>query len=210
MPRAKMAATISILSEESPLRIGFTLSVACQLVHRLDALGAALLADDLAVLDAQHAVGKRNGSGIVSDCQHGATRVLGDLGEELHHRDPVLAIERRRGLVRQHDRGGAHQGGEATATRCCSPPLKLDGYDLSLWRRPTCCSARLRAHDRIRAALAAYIEGNAHILLGRQRGKQVVGLEDETDVPAAQPGKLLRRKALRGMPGNGQASPRSE
>src|SRR5882762_3314318 len=98
-----MAATISMLSEESPLGIGLALSVACQLVHRLDAFCATLLADDQAVLDAQHAVGKWNGSRVVGDSEHCPARVLGDLREELHNGHPVLAVERRRRLVRQHD-----------------------------------------------------------------------------------------------------------
>ena len=68
-----------MLREESILGIGFPLSVACQLVHRLDALGAALLADDEAVLDAQHAVGERHGARVVRDGEHRAALVLGDL-----------------------------------------------------------------------------------------------------------------------------------
>src|SRR5215470_107432 len=105
-----MAATISMLSEESPLGIGLALSVACQLVHRLDALGAALLANDEAIFDPQHAVGEWDGSGVVGDGEHGAARVFGDFGEQLHYGHPVLAVERCRRLVGKHDRGRPDEG----------------------------------------------------------------------------------------------------
>src|SRR5262245_13829677 len=108
-----MAATISMLSEESPLGIGLALSVACQLVHRLDAFCAALLTNDKAVFDAQHAIGKWDGSGVVGDGEHGAARVFGDFGEQLHYGHPVLAVERRRRLVGKHD-GGRPDAGAGT------------------------------------------------------------------------------------------------
>src|SRR5262252_5604226 len=105
-----MAATISMLSEESPLGIGLALSVACQLVHRLDAFCAALLANDEAIFDAQHAVGEWDGSGVVGDGEYGSARVFGDFGEKLHYGHPVLAVERRRRLIGKHDGGRAHEG----------------------------------------------------------------------------------------------------
>src|SRR3984893_7980985 len=104
MPSAKTAATMSMLRLESPLSIGLALSVASELVHRLDVLGAAFLADNQAILDAQHPVGERNGSGIVGDGQNRAALVGGDLREELHDGKPVFAVERRRRLVGQNHR----------------------------------------------------------------------------------------------------------
>src|SRR5829696_171543 len=93
MPSATTAATISIFSEESALGIGLPLSVACKLVHGLDAFGAALFADDEAVLDAQDAIGKRYGARIMGDCQHRAALVLGDLRQQRHDGETVLAVE---------------------------------------------------------------------------------------------------------------------
>src|SRR4029450_5973841 len=99
MPRASTAATISILSEESALRIGLPLSRARQLVHGLDPFGATLFADDQAILDLQKAVGIRHGTRIVRYRQHRPAAVFGDLRQQRHDGDTVLTVERRRWLV---------------------------------------------------------------------------------------------------------------
>ena len=74
---------------------------------------------------------------------------------------------------------------------------QVGGIGLELVAQADLLQRALRAHDRLRAALAAHVEREAHVLLGRQRREQVVGLEDEADVPAAQLGQLLRRQARR-------------
>src|SRR6516225_921615 len=102
MPTASSAARASMATLESPLGIGFPLSVACELMHGFDTLRATLLADDQAILDAQNAIGEGDGARIVRHRQHGAALVSGNFREELHDRDAVLAVERGRRLVAQH------------------------------------------------------------------------------------------------------------
>src|SRR5215813_1540081 len=114
-----MAATISMLSEESPLGIGLALSVACQLVHRLDAFGAEFLANDEAIFDAQHAVGEWDGSGVVGDGEHGAARVFDEVANQLHYGPPVLALPL---YKRRSGKRGTERSGSGACTRARPVP----------------------------------------------------------------------------------------
>ena len=73
-------------------------------------LGTPLFADDHSVFDAQDPIGKRNGARVVGDGEHRAALVLRDLGQQLHDRKPVLAVERSRRLVREDHGRRCHDG----------------------------------------------------------------------------------------------------
>src|SRR5262249_13386434 len=58
----------------------------------------------------------------------------------------------------------------------------------------------------LRAALAAHIERHAHILLGGQGRKQIIGLKDEADVLPTQVGQLLRAQTGGAMASDREAT----
>ena len=95
---------------------------------------------------------------------------------------------------------GEPASARAIETRCFSPPLSLLGVALARCDRPTCCSAFAASAGRLRRRGAAQVERQHDVLGGGQRRHQVVGLEHEAHVLAAQIGKLLGRHPGRRVP----------
>src|SRR5262245_24371046 len=69
----------------------------------VEPFGPAFLADDATVLDAHDTVGVAQRARIVRDRQYTAMLLFGDAREKRHHRMAILAVERGRRLVGQHD-----------------------------------------------------------------------------------------------------------
>src|SRR5262249_14197763 len=71
---------------------------------------ASFLTDDVSVFNADHPIGERQYAGIMGDHQYAARMVLRDLGEQLHDRVAILAVERRGRLVGEDGRRVADDG----------------------------------------------------------------------------------------------------
>ena len=71
---------------------------------------AALIVDDPAVFDAKDSIRERHDARIVRDDEHGARRILGELGQHRHHCLAVFAVERRSRLVSENHRRIADDG----------------------------------------------------------------------------------------------------
>jgi hypothetical protein len=69
-----------------------------------------LIVDDPAVFDAKDSIRERHDARVVRDDEHRARRILGEFGQDHHHRLAVLAVERRGRLVGEDDRWIADDG----------------------------------------------------------------------------------------------------
>ncbi len=172
-------------------------------MHGLDAFGAPLFADYVAVLDPQDAVREWNGARIVRDGEHGAALVLGDLGEKLHDGEPVLAVESRRGLVGE-DHGGRRDDRAGHRNALLLSAAHVLGIGLELVSEAHLLQRALRLDLGLGALQPAHVERDPHVLLGRQRREQVVGLEHEADVAAAQVGEFFGVEPFRAVAGDGE------
>ena len=85
----------------------------------------------------------------------------------------------------------------AIATRCCWPPDSSVGSWSSRSPRPSRSSAAVARATRSRRADALVEERRRDVVERRRPRQQVVGLEDEPDRPAPQPGQRRRRRARR-------------
>ena len=149
--------------------------ISCQreVVDGRDPLRSLSLVDDHAILNVEDPIGERHGSGIVSHRQHGSRWFDGQLFQELHHSHAVLAIERGRRLVGQ-DHGGSGYQGSRHRHPLLLASAELRGERLCLMQQTDRLQRSLRFHDCIGAFQPAYVERNAYVLLGRERGKQIV------------------------------------
>ena len=83
-------------------------------------------------------------------------------------------------------RAGSWASARAMATRCCSPPERRSGKASRAVGEPDGVE-QARARSRASAGgVAVEVEQHAHVLLDRQRRDEVVELEHEADVAAAE------------------------
>ena len=111
-------------------------------------------------------------------------------GQQRHDREPVGTIQRRSRLV------GEDGGGVSDNRTRDRDPLLLAGAELA----GKCVDLVGKADgrqgvNRLRvgapSSLAAHLERQSDVLHRRQRGKQMIGLEDEADMAAPQIGELF-------------------
>ena len=161
----------------------------------LDQFPRASPADDLAVLDPDQPIGIGQRAVIVGDDQD--RRGCVSLATSARSAITPLPFSLSRAAVGSSARitDGEPASARAIATRCFSPPLSLLGHGVRAMRKPDLpqrLGGERRAPRDSRAA--AQIERQHDVLRRRQRRHQVVGLEDEADVLAAQVGEALGRQ----------------
>ena len=152
-------------------------------------VGVAQLVDDPAVGEEEHPVGVRRRHRVVGD-HHDRLPVLVDAarGAARAPRRPRWSrgcrwARRRRRSV------GRLTSARATATRCCWPPESSFGLWSSRSARLTVAiTESYHSWSGLRPAIAS---GSRMFSFGGQGRHQVVGLEDEADLVAAQPGQRL-------------------
>jgi hypothetical protein len=157
---------------------------------------AGLFAHDISVFDPDDPARKRQDARIVGDHEHAVRRILGDLGQHRHDRRPILTVERRRRLIRQNGGCVSHQGARD------SNPLLLAAAELA--RISIDLVGKADARERVFGAfhgfagmLPAHIQHQANIVQSRERRKQMIGLEYESDMLAPQFGELFRPQIRR-------------
>jgi uncharacterized membrane protein YfcA len=150
-------------------------------------LGAVL--DDAAGVHEDDAVADLAGEAhLVRDAHHGHA-LLGQLHHHVEHLADHLGVERRGGLVEQHD-DRVHASARAMATRCCWPPESWPG-NLSLCAiRPTRSSIFMPLRLRLVLAALEHLDlGQVRFSVTAQVREQLEVLEHHADA-AAQLGQV--------------------
>src|SRR5918996_796817 len=148
--------------------------------------GASHLVDHEPVAEEHDPVGAAGRGGVVGHHHDGLPVVVHGRAEELEELGAGPRVEVAGGLVREHDRGPADQG------PCAGDALLLAAGELA---GPM--GEPVPESDRVDHGVepgpvhvpASDVEGKGDVLGGRERGNEVVGLEDEADSIPPQQGE---------------------
>ena len=149
--------------------------------------GLAHLVDDPAVGEEHHPVGVRRRHRVVGHHHHGLPVVVDAAPQQLEHLGAGAGVEVAGRLVGEHHPRPADQ-----RTRHRHPLLLTAGELVGLVGEPV-AEAHGRDHRVVPLAVGAAArdrEGQGDVLGGGERRHQVVGLEHEADLVAAQRGEL--------------------
>src|SRR5229473_1923983 len=156
----------------------------------------AFLADDASVFDAHDTVRERQDARIVRDDEDGARGVLRNPGQHRHDGMPVLAVQRPGRLIGK-DRGGVSHDRPRDRDALLFAAAELPGECSRLVRKPDRRQGFVRLGSRPPGAFAAHVQRQANIFNRGQRRKQVIRLEDKSDMPPPQLGQLLGPRPAR-------------
>ncbi len=155
--------------------------------------GIVQRADDPAVGQEDHPVGVARRHRVVGDHDHRLAE-LADAAAQQRPAPPRRPGSRGCRWARRRRRSsGRLASARAIATRCCCPPDSSAGRCRSRRGQPHRLDDRGQPR-RVRGA-ARDVERQRDVVARGQRRQQVVGLEDEPDPVAAQPGELPLRAA---------------
>src|SRR4029079_2683699 len=147
------------------LTLGMGLPSLCKICNfrGIEALRAALFADDTSIFDAHDPVGIAQRTGFLRDRWNAAMLLLGDARQQRHHRVSVLAIESGRRLVGQHD-GRRRSNGACNGNALLLTTTEISRVALQAIGKADVAQHLFGAVGGGEALLSATVQRAAHVL----------------------------------------------
>src|ERR1700730_3614743 len=167
--------------------------------------GPRLVGHEQSVFNAQYTIGERLYPRIVSHHKHRTRRILCNIRQQAHDRKTILSIERGSWFVcKDHGRSSHDSARDRDALLLATAEIARKRIELV--RKADRDQSLLCLVQCVQRALAAHIQWESRIVFRSEGRKQVIVLENKSDVFPPHLRQLFRPQTCNRTPGNSNQS----